>query len=50
MMRVRVVFLIGDGDTPSVPNHIMAGRQLKKGDDLPKRLARTLAPPIPSTK
>jgi hypothetical protein len=26
-------FLIGDGDTPSLPNQIMAGWRLKKGAD-----------------
>jgi hypothetical protein len=50
MMGVRTVFLIGDGDTPSLPSQIMAGRLLKKGADETKRLARTLAPPKSANK
>jgi hypothetical protein len=50
MMRVCGVFLIGDGDTPSLPSQIMAGWLLKKGADGPQRLARTLAPPKSANK
>jgi hypothetical protein len=42
--------LIGDGDTPSLLNQIMAGRRLKKGADGLKRLAGTLAPPKSANK